>query len=415
MHYVIIGASAAGLSAAETLRRLDPEAEITMISKEKDLAYSRCLVTYYIAGQIPRDKIYLRTDEQLNKLRINVISPVEAVEVNNSSNTVRLSNGSEVAYDKLLIASGASPVIPDIPGLSGPGVYPLRTLPDADEIVSGLGKVTSAVILGDGLVSVTTALALNSRGIKVSIVGIAPHILVTFLDARAARILQDKMADLGIDFYLGQSFQEVNRDQTGSFTGVILTDGRTVKAEMAVIAVGVQANCGFLGKTGLAVKQGISVNDYLETGITGIYAAGDVAEGFDFVRQTTAWQPLWPNAVEQGQIAAHNMAGISKIYYGCTNLNSLNIGGISVVCVGIANSGNPAYETRIVSDHDSTYEKLVFLGNRLVGFILLGKIEKAGVLTSLVFQEALSPTQKDKLLEGRFSYTSIAGLASLRL
>ncbi len=410
VQYVIIGASAAGLSAAETLRRLKPDAEITIISKEKDIAYSRCLITYYISGQIPKNGLYLRTPEQINKLNLNIVSPAEVVEVSNSTKSVRLADGRIISYDRLLVASGASPVFPDIPGLQGQGVYSLRTLSDADDIIAGLTGVNSAVILGDGLVSVTTAMALSSKGIKVSLVGIAPHILATFLDARAAQILQKKMLARGIELFLGQSFAEINRGQDGKLTGVTITGGKRINAEMAVIAVGVRPNLEFLKNTDLAVIQGLSINNYLETGINGIYAAGDAAQCFDYVRNVSSWQPLWPNAVEQGQIAAYNMAGKSRAYRGCTNMNSLNIDGIPVVCVGIANHDSPDYDTHFISDSDSTYEKLVFQGDRLVGFILLGKTEKAGVLTSLVFQQAVSPTQKEKLLKGNFRYTSVVGL-----
>lgn len=415
MHYVIIGASAAGISAAETLRRLDPDSEITVISKERDIAYSRCLTTYYISDRISRDKLYLRTTGQLDDLKIRLLTGITADEVNSKTREVRLSDGNVISYDRLLAASGASPVIPDIPGIEGQGVYPLRTLSNAEEIKACLAKVTSAVILGDGLVSVTTAMALNSKGIKVSIVGIAPHILATFLDARAAQILQDKMKALGIDFYLGRSLREIHRDTAGNVTGAALTDGENISAGIVIVAVGVKPEFGFLKDTGVAAKQGILVNEFMESSLPGIYAAGDTAQGFDFVRQTPVWNPLWPNAVEQGTAAAYNMSGVRKPYAGCTNMNSMDIGGIPLVCVGTANVEQPDYESFVISGNDSTYEKLVFQGNRLVGFILLGKTEKAGVLTSLVSQDTISPTQKDKLLKGSFSFTSVVGLAPVRL
>ena len=415
MHYVIIGASAAGISAAETLRRLDPDSEITVISKERETAYSRCLTTYYISDRISKDKLYLRTTGQLEDLKIRLLTGITADEVNHETCKVRLSDGNVISYDRLLAASGASPVIPDIPGIGGQGVYPLRTLSNAEDIRAVLPKVTSAVILGDGLVSVTTAMALNSKGLKVSIVGIAPHILATFLDTRSAQILQARMEALGIDFYLGRSLQEVRRDTAGNVTGAALTGGENISAGIVIIAVGVKPEFSFLKDTGVAAKHGILVNEFMESNLPGIYAAGDAAQGFDFVRKTPVWNPLWPNAVEQGSAAAYNMSGVRKPYAGCTNMNSLDIGGIPLVCVGTANEEQPDYESFVISSNDSTYEKLVFQGNRLIGFILLGKTEKAGVLTSLVSHDTITPTQKDKLLRGSFSFTSVAGLAPVGL
>lgn len=411
VNYVIIGASAAGLSAAETLRRLAPDAEITLISREKEIAYSRCLLTYLLSGTISRDDIYFRSREALARLNLNIVSGTEVKGVNIEKREVSLSDGRQVHYDRLLAASGASPVIPDgIKGVSGQGVYTLRTLEDADRITKNLGEVSGAVILGDGLVSVTAAQALNSRGVKVTIVGIAPHILATFLDRRSAEILQEKLTASGIELMLGRTFAEVRRGADGKLKGVAASDGKEFQADIVIIAVGVKPEFSFLKDSGINSDRGLTVNEYLETSVPGIYAAGDVAQGYDRVRETIAWQPLWPNAVEQGRTAGYNMAGVEKCYGGCTNLNSLNIAGTPVICVGQANTDRPGLESFVLSDNGSTYEKIVFAGNKLAGFILLGKTEKAGVITSLVYQGDLSPTQKEKLLNRKFSYTSLSGL-----
>lgn len=410
MHYVIIGASAAGLSAVETLRRLDPDSVITVISKEKDIAYSRCLTTYFLAGRITRNNLYLRTPDDMQSLNAQIILGAEAVDADAQAKTVTLSDGKMVSYDKLLAASGATPIIPDIPGIRGDGVYSLRTIVDADNIVSKLAGATSAVILGDGLVSITAALALHARGIKVSVVGIASHILATFLDYRAAEILQKKMNSLGIDLFLGRSFRELHRDRTGNFTGVTMTDGSYIDAGLAVIAAGVRPEYGYLQNLGISANPGILVNEFMESNIPDIYAAGDTAQAYDIVRGGPAWNPLWPNAVEQGLTAAYNMAGIPRAYDGCTNMNSLNIGGISAISMGITHGDSSDLETVVVTDRNSTYEKLVFSSNRLVGYILLGNTEKAGVLSSLVSKGEVSTTQKAKLLKGSFGYTSLAGL-----
>ncbi|MBU7005372.1 NAD(P)/FAD-dependent oxidoreductase [Phosphitispora fastidiosa] len=409
MHYVIIGASAAGISAAETLVRLEPDAEITVVSREKDIAYSRCLVTYYISGQINRDAVFIRTSEQLKALGVRFIAATEAVGLDAEQKHMTLSDSAVISYDRLLAASGASPVIPDIKGIIGQGVYTLRTIADADSIIAEITESKAVAILGDGLVAVTAAIALNKRGMRVSLVGIAPHILAGFLDSRAAGMIQDRLAETGIRFYLGKSFNEVNRDTEGRLNGVILSDGTSLEADMALVAAGVKPELKFFGETAVAAENGLLVDEYMETSIPGIYAAGDVVQAYDVVRNAPVWNPLWPNAVEQGRFAALNMAGRKAPYRGSANMNSLNIGGIPLVCAGIANSELPDYESFYVSDNNSTYEKLVFRNEKLAGFILLGKTEKSGVLTSLLRHETISPTQKAKLLRGDFSYTALTG------
>lgn len=408
MHYVIIGGSAAGISAAETLRLADSGAEITIISREPDVAYSRCLCTYYISGRIARDDMFIRNASQIAKLKADIIAPAEVVEVNSGIKAVTLANGDSIHYDRLLIASGSSPVIPDIEGISGEGIFTLRTLADAERIAVKMTGVTSAVILGDGLVSISAAMALNSKGLRVSVVGIAPHIMATFLDEAAAKILQTKMSSLGINLYLGRSFSEIRRNAAGMISGVTLTSGEHIDAGMVIVATGVKPNTGFLKNTGVKTGIGIHVNEHMETGVHGIFAAGDAAQCYDFVRKAPTWNPLWTNAVEQGCYAAWNMAGISRPYPGATNMNSLNLAGIPVICVGAANVGDPSYEAHIITHNGTLYEKLVFRGSCLAGFILLGRTEKAGVLTALVARQNLSPTQKTKLLTGNFSYPKVA-------
>jgi len=409
VHYVIIGASAAGISAAETLVRLDPDAEITVVSRETDIAYSRCLVTYYISGQISRDAVFIRSGEQLKALGVRFLAGTEAVGLDTEQKSITLSDSAVISYDRLLVASGAAPVIPDIKGINGQGVFTLRTIADADSIIAEIAESKAVAILGDGLVAVTAAMALNKRGMRVSLVGITPHILAGFLDRRAAGIVQDRMIETGIRFYLGESFSEVNRDAEGRLKGVTLSDGTSIEVDMTVIAVGVKPELKVFGETAAAAENGLLVDEYMETSIPGIYAAGDVAQAYDVVRNAPVWNPLWPHAVEQGRYAALNMAGRKVPYRGSTNMNSLNIGGIPLVCAGIANSELPDYESFTVSDNNSTYEKLVFRNRKLAGFILLGKTEKSGVLTSLVKHEITSPTQKDKLLRGHFSYTALTG------
>jgi nitrite reductase (NADH) large subunit len=414
VHYVIIGASAAGISAVETLCRLVPDAKITLISKEKDIAYSRCLTTYYISDKVSRDKLFIRSQEQLEGLGITIITGIEAVSVDVSAKSVNLSDGRKINYHRLLAASGSTPIVPDIPGIEAKGIFALRKLEDAQNIHEYLPRTDSAILLGDGLVAVTTALALNSRGIKVSVVGIAAHLMATFLDQHCAEILQKTMVEMGIQFYLESTVKQIKLNQSGEISGIILDTGINVNAGLMVVAVGVKPELDYLANTGISTDIGIKVNDYLETNVEGIFAAGDAAQCFDYVRQKSWWNPLWPNAVEQGEIAARNMAGQKRAYIGCTNLNAVNIDKLSLICGGETNKKDKDNEEYVIKDLPGNYEKLVFSADRLIGFILLGNTEKAGVLTSLLMQKSITSTQKENLVSRKYNYVSLSGLVPLR-
>jgi len=409
VRYVIIGNSAAGLAAAEAIRRMDRTSSLTVISHEEGPAYSRCLSTYYLSGQIGRDRLWLNTPEYYRENNITLHDRCRIKAVHPGEKSVETEAGERIAYHKLLIASGAEPVIPGIPGIDGAGVFPLRSLAHLDGIVQCLAATREAVVLGDGLVAVTAAQALAQRGIKVTLVGIADRILAQFLDHKAAAILQGRLIQAGVNLRLQNSVKEVLLDDGGRIKEVILTGGAGVNAQLMVVAVGVKPATGFLAGSGIACDHGVLVDELLKTSVDDVYAAGDVAQARDLLRGIPAVNPLWPNAVEQGKIAGLNMTGKGKVYPGSCKMNSVNLAGVPVIAAGITLPDSNGYEEH-TGDSGDNYMKLVLQNDRLAGFILLGDISKAGVLTGLMKEKTTLGDKKAKLLSGKFTYASLSGL-----
>ncbi|MEW6663532.1 MAG: FAD-dependent oxidoreductase [Bacillota bacterium] len=412
MEHVIIGNSAAGVAAAETIRRLDPAVNITMISAEADPVYSRCLLPNLLAGSRGLDGLLFRSKDFFRQNKITPILGVKADRVEPSSKTVFLADGRKIPYDKLLIATGASTAMPPIPGMDGPGVFGLRTLADAQGILARIPAARRAVVVGAGLVGLETAYALYSRGLEVTVVERMPQILPNQFDPTAAFILLREMQAEGIRFVLGRGIKEVagpplwQRLFGKSGMGVILEDGDRLKAELVVVATGARCNVDLVRGTGIRVNRGIKVDSYMATNYPGIFAAGDVAETVDLVTGQEGLSPIWPNAVSQGKIAGFNMAGVRRKYSPLIGQqNAVEFRALPAIAVGLTNPKGERYEVLVnhcpVSNH---YKKLVLDKDRLVGMVLVGDISKAGLYAGLIKKRANVQPIKDCLLDQGFSY-----------
>ena len=412
MQHVIIGNSAAGVRAAETLRALDPSAKITMIDEENHPAYSRCLLQNLLAGTRDELSLRIRSDDFYLKNNIQTLFGQKANTVDELAHKVNLEGGSRVSYDKLLIATGASGFMPPMPGIENTNVFGLRNLRDARNILQAIEKARRIVIVGGGFVGLEAAYALYHRGLEVTIVEKMPHILPQQFDAQAAEILMHDMQAEGIRFILGHGIQEIatpglwRRLFGHPETGVILENGERLKAEVILISIGTRANIEVIKPTGIIVNKGIPVNDYMETTLPDIYAAGDVAETKDVVTGKVGLTPIWPNASTQGRIAAYNMAGIKKAYTGLIGMqNAVEFREVPAIALGITQPLGDEYE--VLQDYRPTrnlYKKLVLRDNILVGMILVGRIEQAGIYGALIKKKQEIKLSHQVLMRDDFSY-----------
>lgn len=401
MKYVIVGNSAAGVNAAETIRELDQDNEIVIISEEEGPFYSRCLTSYYIARDIEAEDMVLRSDEFYNDLNIEGRFGTKVREVNPETKDLVLDTEETVTFDKLLIATGGSPVKPGIEGSDTEGVFTLRTYEDAERIVEKTAEANKAVVVGGGFVGMKAATALNKRGLDVEVVELEDKLLGHMIDEPTNKIIENKLKKNGIKVTTDQSVAEVKSNN--GVESVILENGSELECDLVIISVGVTPNTELVAETDIEVNEGIVVNNKMLTNYGDIYAAGDVVEAYDVVEKENKVNALWPLAVKQGKVAGANMAGQDCKYDGGTPMNAIDFFGLFVISVGITEpEGN--YEILAENKEDDRYRKLVLKDNVLKGAIYIDQVEKAGIARSLIENEVDLTNYKDALLADDFSF-----------
>lgn len=390
MIYIVVGNSAAGLFAVEEIRRHDTQSEVIVLTAEHEPSYSRCLTTYFLAGDIPASHLYLRNADFAERLNLTIVYKTKVIEVDPTRQMVRSTDGREWHYSKLLLAMGSSAKKLIIPGGNLPEVFTLRTMEDALAINKILEQgAKKAIVIGGGLVSLKSAYALRKRGLEVTVVVSSGQILSQMLDEKAADIIQEHLRSNGLKFLLHtEAIAITGEDHVQD----VLIDPKTkLAADLVIVGKGVRPNAEELRNCGFNIGQGLQVDSSLATNLPHIYAAGDIAETWDLVRQKYTVNATWPNAATQGRIAGANMCGKQEIYPGSLSLNSVDFFGLSAMSAGITklqgnqDSGDWKQEEmlKIVSDRP-IYRKVIWQGDILKGFVLLGDISQCGVLTALL-------------------------------
>lgn len=407
MRYVIIGNSAAGIFAAETIRKNDLSGQIDIISDESYPAYARCLTSYYLAGKMTDEQIFIKSNDFYEKNKLNLHKERKAERIDTSKCIVYTENGTFYPYDRLLIATGASPTVPDIPGIDMPGVFTLRKLDDSKGILSFARPGGNALIVGGGFVSLKAAYALMKLGMHVTCVISSGQILSQMLDSDAAKIVSDLLTKKGLNIKYHDDVVEVigGSDAEGNrvVKGVKLASGETVASDVVIIGKGVRPNTAFLRDSGIKINRGVVVDRQLRTNHPNIYAAGDVAEGYDILAGQNKINAIWPNATEQGSLAGQNMCGAQKTYSGSIGMNSADFFGLSTIAAGLTKAGEDE-GCEVICSYSSpeTYRRLVFKEDVLAGYILVGNTAKAGILTSLLKEQTPLGKEKDEFLHGHF-------------
>lgn len=399
MRHVIIGNSAAGVFAAEAIRRRRPADTILILSDELEPAYSRCLTSYYIAGRVSEESMRIRPDSFYRDWNLEFRGGTRAVAVDAGAARVETAAGESIAYDRLLIASGARAVRPEIPGIDGPGVFTLRSLADARAIAARARYARNAVVVGGGLVSLKAAYGLIQRHLGVTMVVSSRQILSQVMGAEGAVLVKRHLETKGMRFLMGEDITEILHGESGC-RQVRLASGAALPADLVVVGKGVTPNTEFLAGTGVQVRQGVVVNNYLETSVPRVYAAGDAAETRDRLTGEPAVHAIWPNATAQGEVAGYNMAGDGRAYAGSLGMNSLELFGLATIVAGVTRPQEGDTVWRDARHGSAFYRELIFRHHKLVGFTLVGHIARAGVLTAMLGREADPATCLEALAHG---------------
>lgn len=416
MSYIVVGNSAAGLFAVEEIRRHDTRSELIVLTAEQEPSYSRCLTTYFLAGDIPVSQLYLRNADSAQQLNLKIVYGVKVNWIDPTHQIVRSTDGREWHYSKLLLAMGSSAHKPSIPGGNLPEVFTLRTMEDALAINKVLEQgAQKAVVIGGGLVSLKSAYALKKRGLEVTVVVSSRQILSQMLDLKEANLIQEYLRVNGLKFLLQTEVLSITGES--HVQGVLTSPQTELAADMVIIGKGVRPNIEDLSEFGFNIGQGLQVDSSLATNLPNIYAAGDIAETWDFVPQRFTVNATWPNATTQGRIAGANMCGGKEIYPGSLGLNSVDFFGLSAMSVGITKfqdikeleNWEQEENLKMVGDMP-IYRKLIWQRNVsgltpnspqtqalrevnnssltpiyiLKGFVLVGDTSQGGVLTAII-------------------------------
>ena len=375
MAYVVVGASASGINAVRTLREIDKNTEIILVSKD-EYVYSRCILHHFLDGRREIEALDFTPKNFFEMYKIKWIKGVEVIGIDVKEKKLRLSNNENLSYDKVLLAAGSSSFLPPIENLrTANNVIGLRNLDDAIKIKEEAKKVKNVAILGAGLVGVDALAGLLDYDIKITLIEMGDRILPLQLDNYAANVYQERLKEEGVNFKFGVRAEKVILDDNNNPVSIKLSTGEEVPCELIIACTGVRANVGFLNDSGVECdKFGLIINSKGETNVKDVYGAGDI----------TGRNPIWPTAVKEGLIAANNMTGKDVYmddFFG--SKNTMNFCGIATMSLGLVIKPDDSYEEE-VEINGKDYKKIIHKDGVIYGAIIQGDLSYVGVLTQLI-------------------------------
>ncbi len=396
MHHVIVGAGPAGVIAAETVRRLDRDARITLVGDEPEPPYSRMAIPYLLIDRIDERGTYLRKDDDHFATRGTEIVHDRVQSLDTGARKLSLAKGGSLDYDRLLLATGSHPVSPPIPGIDSPGVHPCWTLEDARSIMKLARPGANVVLMGAGFIGCIILESLAGRGVNLTVVEMENRMVPRMLDDNAGGLLKRWCEAKGVNVHTSTKVTAIEAGSDG--LQVALDNGSSLPAALVISATGVRANTGFLDGSGIETDNGILVNEFLQASDPNVYAAGDVAEGRDFSTGEYSVQAIQPTAADHGRIAATNMVtGNRHRHAGSVNMNVLDTLGLISSSFGLW-MGVDGGESASLNDPERyRYLNLQFADDVLVGASTLGLTQHVGVLRGLIQSRTALGKWKDKL------------------
>ena len=338
---LIVGGVAGGASTAARLRRLDESLEIIMFERDEYISFANCGLPYYIGETIKeREKLLVQTPEAMkSRFNIDVRVNSEVIDIDTKEKTLKINSKEkgiyEETYDYLLLSPGAKPLRPSIEGINSKKIFTLRNIPDTDKIKAYVdeNQSGSAVVIGGGYIGVEMAENLKERGLDVTLVEAAPHILAPF-DSDMVVMAEKELEDNGVSLILGDGVKDFKEERNK--ISVNLNSGKELKADMAILAIGVSPDVSFLKNSGINFgdKGHIIVDDHMKTNVEGIYAVGDAVLIKDFINENPSAIPLAGPANRQGRIAADNICGINSTYKGTLGTSIIKVFGLTAASTG---------------------------------------------------------------------------------
>jgi len=383
--HVIIGNCIAGISAADTLRQLNPRDRIVILGDEAVPSYSRCLITYYLGGMVTRPHLLSHAQKWYDQRAVALQLSTRAVSVDTKRRVVHARQGGAkktFSYDTLLIATGSAPVfLPSFP-FDPQGIIGMRSYADACTLRSWAKKGRKALIIGAGFVGLKTAYGLVNRGVQVKVVELLPTVLGRMTDGEASARVRDRMTRHELlDIELNSSVVATSRHKNKYIA--VYQNGRSEEFDFVVASVGVKANTDFLEGSGVQVDRVISVDDCQRTSVQDIFAAGDVCRSRHIVTKEWIYNAIWPVAAAQGRIAACGMSGQPRAYEGNLPMNSVDFYEMWITAIGDVQAEGKDIEEVCYQSHN-IYQKVKLKKGVPISFMAVGNVDGAGILRGAI-------------------------------
>jgi phenylglyoxylate dehydrogenase epsilon subunit len=399
--YLIVGSSHAGLEALAAIRMHDPEGEMVLATRDQASPYSPTVLPYVVSGRAAPERVALRDEGYFAAQGAQLRRGAALASVDPARHRARFADGSEIEYDRLLLATGAAPALPAVPGLETIGFHVLRTLADATRLRAALGEAKRAVVLGAGLVGMHAAENLVAAGIRTTVLELQPQVLPGYFDAQAAGLIRAAFEQRGARVLLGRAVTAAAKT-AGGFA-LELAGGERLEGELLLVATGVRPAIDYLAGSGIATDRGILVDRRMRTSADGVWAAGDVAQAASFYGGAPVLNGILPSAVEQARIAGMDMAGDpgTKDYRGAVPINAYHFFGRQALSVGVGEiAGGDAQVT--LDEATGRYRKIVLKDDRLAGIFSVDMPFDAGVMVELVRRRVdLAPVKREFLAQPR--------------
>ena len=400
MKYVILGNGVAGLHAAETIRKTaSKDSTVEIFTDEHYLTYSRPKLPQYIAKDISLDDLFLKSEKWFDEKDIKINLKKKALKIDENKKEISFEEGATTSYDKLLIAVGSHSFVLPIKGADNPRVKTLRNIEDAKAMMALVKECKDVVVIGGGLLGIETANAISSHGKNVTIIEYFPRLLPMQLDVEGAEVLKKIIEAKGMNIILGVATEEIIEEKEHQLK-IKIKGGREAMADMVVISAGVRPNLDIAKESGITTNRGIVVNNYMETNLPDVWAAGDVAEF-----ENRCWGII-PAAFTQARVAALNMTSEKKTPSGkIIPSNTLKVAGIDLTSIGTVyyeEKPEDVMELRVKDLEKGMYKKVVIRDNQVIGAIWLGDRNNINDIMKIIKSKINIEKFKDELLKEEF-------------
>ncbi|OGD85687.1 hypothetical protein A2Z23_02490 [Candidatus Curtissbacteria bacterium RBG_16_39_7] len=401
--YLIIGGGIAGTTAAETIRKNDEKGTIAVISEESEPLYSRLTLHHYLKDLIPFERLYLRNDNFYKEKKIELFKGKKAQKLDVSKKEITLDDGQVFGFDKLLIATGGHPNQWQVKGEDEKGVFCFRTIQDAKNIKRRIEKIKTinphVVIIGGSFIALDLVTSFVKQGLKTTILVRRDYFLQNRLDEECAKLIEDILRKNNIEVLPHEEVEKVLGD--GKVEGVRLKSGKTLKAGMVAVGIGINFGLEWLKLAGISTNRGILANEYLETNIPGVFCAGDCCEFWDVLSQTQHRVGNWQNAQKQGEAAGLNMCG-KKTIYETVSTYSISFFDANACFCGMTDLDGASFAVTRGARENGSLGHLFLKNNRLVGATLVNRLNEQSSIAALIKNKVDLSVVLDKLSDPNF-------------